>query len=189
MKNVSGGLPVVCGCEVRGRQWIKGEHGYFAGSVGTGGGGSSGGAKAEKGLDKSDDESYNMFRKTKNTGDFQSLNEPMQMRHIKSIIKDLDIDCKGIEFDIVRDKELIGKNVFGYTFPDGKRIQLYPDAFKSREELVKTIGHERIHCEQIKLFGKSRSMSELIDYEKAAAFSENYWWSEYVRRTGYNENK
>ncbi|MBR1592963.1 MAG: hypothetical protein IJ666_08125 [Ruminococcus sp.] len=40
--------------ELRSRQWIKGEHGYFAGSVSTGGGGSSGGAKAEKGLDKSE---------------------------------------------------------------------------------------------------------------------------------------
>ncbi|MBP3760239.1 MAG: hypothetical protein J6I55_01965 [Ruminococcus sp.] len=47
-------MPVVCGCEVRGRQWIKGEHGYFAGSIGTGEGGSSGGAKVEKGLDKSE---------------------------------------------------------------------------------------------------------------------------------------
>ena len=112
----------------------------------------------------------------------------MQMRHIKSIINDLGIDCKGIKFEIVRDEELIGKNIFGYTFPDGKRIQLYPDAFQSRKELVKTIGHERIHCEQIKLFGNSRTMSELSAYERAAAFSENYWWSEYVERTGYNEH-
>lgn len=51
--------------EIRGRQWIKGEHGYFAGSVSTGGGGgsssnsskklySNGGANPKKDVDKSD---------------------------------------------------------------------------------------------------------------------------------------
>lgn len=57
MKNVSGGqLVAFREIELRERQWIKGEHGYFAGSVSTGGGGSaggSGGAGSGKGLDNS----------------------------------------------------------------------------------------------------------------------------------------
>lgn len=40
----------------------------------------------------------------------------------------------------------------------------------------------------IKLFGKARDFAELTSYEKGAYFSEEYWWSEYKKRTGYNEN-
>ncbi len=170
--------------EERGRQWIKGEHGYFAGSISTGGGGKSG-----KSVDKPKTEEYNLYRKTSNTGEFSVFSEPMQLRHVKTIVKNIGIDYKGIEFDIIRDKELIGKAVFGYTFPNGRKIQLYPDAFSSREELVKTLGHELIHCHQIKLFGNARNFAELLSYERAAKFSEDYWWSQYIKRTGYNENK
>lgn len=112
----------------------------------------------------------------------------MQKKYVNKIISDMNIDYSGIEVDIIRDSELIGKNMYGYTFPDGKKVQLYPDAFSSRENLVKTLGHERVHCEQIKLFGKARDFAELTSYEKGAYFSEEYWWSEYKKRTGYNEN-
>lgn len=149
-------------------------------------GGSSGGGKK---VDKSEKSEYNLYRKSRNTGDFSVLSEPMQLRHVKKIVKNIGIDSKGIEFDIIRDKELIGKAVFGYTFPNGKKIQLYPDAFSSREELVKTLGHEIIHCHQIKLFGNAKNFVELMAYERAAKFSESYWWSQYIERTGYNENK
>ena len=41
--------------ELRSQQWVKGEHGYFAGSVSTGGGGSSGGGgNSPKTVDKSE---------------------------------------------------------------------------------------------------------------------------------------
>lgn len=41
--------------ELRSQQWVKGEHGYFAGSVSTGGGGSSGGGgNSAKTVDKSE---------------------------------------------------------------------------------------------------------------------------------------
>ena len=140
-------------------------------------------------IDKSSNKEYNLYRKTRNTGDFSGLSEPMQMRHINSILRELGIDTKGIEFDIVRDKDLIGKGVYGYTFPNGKKVQLYPDAFSSREELVKTLGHERIHCNQICLFGEAKTIDELKEYERAAKFSEDYWWSVYRERTGYYESK
>lgn len=109
----------------------------------------------------------------------------MQKRHITHILETLQLDYQGIEIDIVRDAELIDSGFMGYTFPNGKRIQLYPDAFKSRKDLVETLGHERIHCEQIKLFGEAETVEELDTYEKAARFSEGYWWEEYKRRSGY----
>lgn len=49
--------------------------------------------------------------------------------------------------------------MYGYT--DGKTITLYPDAFTDIENLVKTLGHERIHVYQISVFGKPTS-TELL---------------------------
>lgn len=106
----------------------------------------------------------------------------MQKRHVIEVAKTAGIDIKGIKFKISRDDNLIEKNIYGYTFPDGKTVILYPDAFRDRENLVKTIGHERIHCEQIKLFGQAKNTQELKEYENAARFSEEYWWNEYKER-------
>ena len=150
-----------------------------------GGRGASSGAKR---VDKSLSAGYNRFRKTNNTGDFSDLKEPIQKRHVDKIIKEMQIDYSGIEIDIIRDPGLVGMGVYGYTFPNGKRVQLYPDAFTNREELVKTLGHERVHCEQIALFGNASGNDSLGSFEKAASFSEEYWWSEYVRRTGYDKS-
>jgi hypothetical protein len=143
---------------------------------------------AVKVVDKSNMQGYNRHRKTKNTGVFEDLEEPMQKRHIEKIIKEMDIDYHGIEIDIIRDEELIGTGICGYTFPSGKKVQLYPDAFSNREELVKTLGHERVHCEQVKLFGYSEDTEVEKYFEKGPVFSEEYWWSEYKRRTGYAKN-
>ena len=148
-----------------------------------GGRGSSSGAKR---VDNSGASGYNRYRKTSNIGDFSELKEPMQKRHVREILKDMPLDYDGIEIDIIRDRSLIGKGVYGYTFPDGKRVQLYPDAFANREELVKTLGHERVHCEQIRLFGTAPENNSLGSFESAANFSEQYWWTEYLRRSGYN---
>ena len=147
--------------------------------------GGRGAASGAKNLDNSSDGGYNRFREVNNTGVFSELKEPMQKRHVKKILKEMQLDYSGIEIDIIRDKSLIGMGVYGYTFPDGKRVQLYPDAFTNRQELVKTLGHERVHCEQIKLFGRAHQNDLLGSFENAASFSEEYWWSEYVRRTGY----
>lgn len=149
----------------------------------TSGGGSG------SGVDKSGGKGYNRFRKEHNVNEYSELKEPMQMRHVKAVINDMGVDYSDIEIDIIRDEALIGKGIYGYTFPNGKRVQLYPDAFSDREQLVKTLGHERVHCEQIKLFGRSRNDSEAKYYEKGPTFSEEFWWSLYKERTGYNEKR
>lgn len=137
---------------------------------------------AKKALDKQAYLEYAMFRKSKNTGYFEGIKEPMQMRYVRKVAEFAGIDLKGIEIDIIRDYNIIGTGFCGYTYKNGRKIQLYPDAFLNRENLVKTLGHERIHCEQIKLFGQSRNNEELIQYERAARFSEEYWWQNFMER-------
>ena len=141
-----------------------------------------------KSIDNIRNNGYNRFRKAHNIGSFKALTEPMQKKHVMNIIKEMNIDYKDIEIDIIRNAELIGSGLTGYTFPNGKKVQLYPDAFVNREQLVKTIGHERVHCEQVKIFGDAKSIEEELYYERGPVFSEEYWWSEYVRRTGYGKH-
>lgn len=128
-----------------------------------------------------------LFRRKNNQNtEFQSLKEPMQLRHVKKVLSDMGIDFGKTKIKIERNSELIGKGYFGWTNPDMREIQLYPDAFTSREELVKTLGHERIHLEQLRLFGPARDNGEAVYYEQGPRFSENYWWEEYRRNTNYD---
>ena len=99
----------------------------------------------------------------------------------------MEIDFGGAKIKIIRDVQLKGTGYFGWTNPNMKEVQLYPDAFKSREELVKTLGHERIHLEQLRLFGPANDQNEAIYFEKGPIFSEEYWWDEYKRKVNYNE--
>lgn len=107
----------------------------------------------------------------------------MQLRNVEKIAEDAGIGLKGIKIEIVRDAELIGKDLYGWADPKGNRILLYPDAFSSKENLVKTLGHERIHIYQTKTFGKPLAYEMLIEFEKGAYGSEDAWW-EYFKRKG-----
>jgi len=126
------------------------------------------------------------FRKGSNANSpFLDLKEPMQLKHVRSVMKDMGIDYGDAKIKIDRREELMGKGLYGWTNPNLKEIQLYPDAFFNREQLVKTLGHERIHVEQVRMWGPAQTHEEALYYERGPQFSEEYWWQEYVRRTGY----
>ena len=138
--------------------------------------------KAESNLSSAAENSNNLFRRTSNTGAFKSLSEPMQLRHVNIVAEDAGIGLKGVKIEIVREAELIGKDLYGWADPKGNKIVLYPDAFSSKENLVKTLGHERIHIYQTKTLGKPMDPETLIEYEKGAYGSEDSWWQYYQRR-------
>lgn len=126
------------------------------------------------------------FRKNSNANSsFTELKEPMQLKHVKSVLKDMGIDYGDAKIKIDRREELLDKGLFGWTNPNLKEIQLYPDAFLNREQLVKTLGHERVHVEQVRMWGPAKTHEDALYYEQGPRFSEEYWWQEYVRRTGY----
>lgn len=151
-------------------------------------------------LDKFQDMKYNKtdtwnalklsFRKTSNANTaFKSLSEPMQLKHVHKVLSEMGIDFENAKIKIERNPELIGKGYFGWTNPNMKEIQLYPDAFSSREELVKTLGHERIHLEQLRNWGPAKTNDEAVYYEKGPKISEDYWWNEYRRSINYDGRK
>jgi hypothetical protein len=53
-------------------------------------------------------------------------------------------------------------------------LHLYPNAFRSEEELVKTLGHERTHVRQVKTHGYPTEAERQV-YEDAAKATEAQW--------------
>ncbi|WP_280923527.1 RHS repeat-associated core domain-containing protein, partial [Streptomyces palmae] len=117
-------------------------------------------------------------RRTTNTGPFADLQVPMQKRYVKRIAEQAGVGLDGVTVKINRDVDLIGRDLYGHTTP-GRVITLYPDAFSSVENLVKTIGHERMHVMQIDLYGRPKDLTQEGAWERAAYDSEDQFWNFY----------
>lgn len=89
------------------------------------------------------------------------------------------IGLDDVEVQIDDDDNLLGSGLCGYTNPPGTIIILYPDAFSSVEELVKTLGHERMHVYQARVFGPPSDSADGARRERAAVDSEEMWWQSY----------
>lgn len=86
-------------------------------------------------------------------GEFSGLPVNMNLKTVKEFAQKGGVGLDGVKIKISRDPDLIGKNVFGHASSDGKVITLYPDAFSSPENLIRTLGHERTHIFQFKTLG------------------------------------
>ena len=115
-------------------------------------------------------------RRMANIGDFADLPVAMQKRVVAKLAREAGVDLAGVKVKIDRNPEMIGKQLYGYTYPDG-RIMLYPDAFESVESLVKTLGHERMHVMQYGLYGNKSGPA----WERAAYDSEEQFWNYYTQ--------
>jgi hypothetical protein len=120
-----------------------------------------------------------MFRRIANQGAYADLPVLMDLKTVHSYAQDAGIGLQGVKVRIVRDESLIGSGFGGYTHPNGKSIDLYPDAFSSPEELVRTLGHERMHVYQARTFGAPKGALDLRLNENAAYRLEDsfvkYW--------------
>lgn len=130
-------------------------------------------------------ESLELYRKTKNTGAFSAYSELMSKKHVNNVVSEMGLNPNDVRYKIDRNEEMIGSGFMGHISDDGKEITLYPDSFKDREQLVKTIGHENIHLKQIRKDGKVKSHLEIAERENEAILSEEKWWSDYVKRNNY----
>lgn len=128
-------------------------------------------------------EHVKMKRRDKNIGDFSKLEEPMQLKHIKEVCKEAKIDLEGIKIKIQREKSLIDLPFFGSADPKQiGRIDLFPGAFTSREELLRTIVHEKVHVEQYKKYGGQHVMENRNKFEEEAYKLEEKWYNEYKKK-------
>ncbi|WP_251095005.1 putative T7SS-secreted protein [Streptomyces sp. Caat 7-52] len=127
--------------------------------------------------------SSGLERRTANTGPFSELQVAMQKRVVRQVAEQAGVGLDGVKIRINRDTDLIGRGLYGHTSPD-RTITLYPDAFTSKEDLVRTIGHERMHVMQIDLYGSASSLEQEAAWERAAYKSEDQFWHYYKGSNG-----
>ena len=95
-----------------------------------------------------------LFRKTENTGAFKHLPERMSKKHIRELAKEFDIDLDGLKLNIDFNEELLRIPLAGRADPEELGgITFFPNSFRSKEELVRTLFHEKQHVNQFKEFG------------------------------------
>ena len=115
-----------------------------------------------------------MFRRTSNLGEFADLPVTMNLKTVRGYAEAGGVGLDGVKLKIIRDAELKGKGVFGYAHPNGKQIDLYPDAFSSPENLIRTLGHERTHIYQFRTLGpETEAAFGGSLYERAAFGAED----------------
>ena len=115
-----------------------------------------------------------MERRSGNTGVFSHLPERMSKKHIRGIAKEYGIDLNGVSISIDQNKELLGISVSGRAdFEQVGGITFFPLAFSSKEELVRTLFHEKQHVEQFRAFGVEYVQQHRGHFEKLAYEAEN----------------
>jgi|GEM_PF-1057772 len=142
-------------------------------------GGDGGKGKAAEGTG----EGLDLYRRTANVGEFSHLEVPMQLREVKRLAEQAGIGLDGVKIKIIRDPDMIRLPHAGWANPNGKEIQLYPNAFMNEEQLVKTLAHERTHIFQVRLYGEAKDIPMLDKFEEGAYGVENTFW-DYFNRKG-----
>ncbi len=114
-------------------------------------------------------------RRTVNPGPFEKLPERMSKKHIRSLAKEFDISMKGVKIEIDKDPEKLKKSFMATGRADTitiGRIDFFPKAFTSREELVRTLYHEITHVQQFKEFGTEYVQLNMGHFEDLAYAAE-----------------
>lgn len=95
-----------------------------------------------------------MLRKAGNTGAFKELPERMSKKNIRDVAKQFGVDLSGLSLTIIADEELLKLPFAGRADHEkAGGITFFPNAFKSEEELIRTIYHEKMHVLQYKEYG------------------------------------
>lgn len=119
----------------------------------------------------------NAQRKEQNYGAFGNLEITMQKRKVKEIAEKYGIDLSGITIKIQRSESMLGIPMTGSTdYKNIGRIDLFPNAFKNEEELVRTLIHEKCHVKQLQKHGVKYVQENLNAMEKEAYAFEEFWY-------------
>lgn len=114
-----------------------------------------------------------MNRQTKNVGAFSELEEHMSKAHIRDIARESDISLKGLTLNIDKNEDLLRVNLAGRADHENiGRITFFPNAFKNKEELLRTLFHERYHVQQYKEHGVKYVQKNHARFEQEAYIKE-----------------
>lgn len=115
-----------------------------------------------------------LYRKTSNSGAFSHFPERISKKHIREVAKKYGFDTKGLILNIDTNEELLRIPFAGEAVPEeiGK-ITFFPNAFRSEEELLRTLFHESVHVQQFREFGIEYVQNNLEEFERRAYAAEN----------------
>ena len=102
--------------------------------------------------------------------------ERMTKKHVRQVAKQVDINLKGITLQIDADKEKLKDGFEIYGRADGLnigRVDLFPKAFRSREELIRTLYHELVHVRQYREYGVDYVQNNILRFEDEAYNAED----------------
>lgn len=119
-----------------------------------------------------------LYRKIGNSEPFSELPEKMSRKHVREIAEEFNVSLENVTIIIDRDKGKLSEffPFAGRADPQHVgRIDFFPKAFRSREELIRTLFHEREHVMQFRQFGveyvqNNRSYFEDITYKAEDEF-------------------
>ena len=115
-----------------------------------------------------------MNRRNKNPGAFSVLPERMSKKHIRKIAEEFGISLKGIKLNIEYNEDMIGMIYTGRADPEQiGGMTFFPSAFRSKENLVRTLFHEKEHVKQFKEFGVEYVQKNRAHFERLAYEAEN----------------
>lgn len=117
-------------------------------------------------------------RKTQNIGTFNRLKVPMQKRAVERLAKKYGVKIDDLSIRIQREEAMLGMPYLGSTDYDNiGRIDLFPNAFKDEETMLRTIVHERCHVLQLRKYGKKYTQEHINDMEDMAYKFEDFWYN------------
>lgn len=115
-----------------------------------------------------------MQRNTQNRGAFSVLPERMTKKHVREVAKEMGIDLEGVTLEIDNNEDNLGLSIAGVAdMRNGGTITFEPRAFSSKEELARTIFHERMHIDQYKEFGYNYVVSNYAYFERITREAED----------------
>ena len=115
-----------------------------------------------------------MNRKTKNTGAFSVLPERMSKKHIREVANKFGLDLHGITLNIDANEDLLRIQFTGRADPENiGGITFFPNAFRSQEELLRTLFHEMQHVHQFREYGVEYVQANRAYFEMLAYTAEN----------------
>ena len=122
-------------------------------------------------------------RRNDNIGSFASLEIPMQKREVLKIAREYGFDTTGITYKIQRSQKLLKLPYMASAAPKPiGRVDLFPNAFANKTELIKTLIHEKAHIKQFKKYGVDYVRANRKRMEDVAERYEEFWFLVLRRR-------
>ena len=97
----------------------------------------------------------------------------MSKKHIREIAREFEIDLHGVTLNIDANEDLLRVRLTGRADPENiGGVTFFPNAFLSKEELLRTLYHELQHVKQFREFGVEHVQNHRAEFEHLAYKAE-----------------